>query len=154
MNRLPHLLILMFALSLGACSRQPDWQKPEPPVWALVGSSTGERPTRVFIHTKAFRKSPEHPGVRALLRFQPIADGSAESAEEFASVQNFTCVPSQEGYKLTAQLAFYSGQRIPNELPSEEQLPKALAWRDFTDVVPGGVFAEARKAACYLAGYK
>jgi hypothetical protein len=140
--------------------QRPDWKKSDPPVWAYLTTSTADTgKTRWFINTKAIRKNGSSSTVKVLLRQQTVAASESEYADvpkddEYTTVQNFTCDPGKQGYDLSAILRGFSGKQLPGTIPPDSELPRALAWRDFVQVRPGSIIAEAREAACFLAGYR
>lgn len=137
---------------------EPQWKKSPPPPWAYLTSSADGR-SRFFIYTKEIRKRPEVAGVTVLFRDQTVASGESANADvpkddDFTAVRNFICDPGRDGYALSATLRGFSGRQIPVTIPPDSDLPKMLATRDFAQIQPGTVIAEAHRAACYLAGYR
>ena len=109
---------------IGAWFDRPDWQKSNPPLWVFVGSGTTDNhTTRWFINSRVLRVDG-NGRVKALIRAQTAAAGEPERADvpkddEYTTVQNFTCRPSQQGYDLSAQLAGYSGKQVPAAIPPD-----------------------------------
>jgi len=161
------LLVMVFALIVGAGTgysvwwmQRPEWKKANPPAWAFFATSSGDSgKARWFINTKVLRKDDASQTVEVLMRHQTVASREAEKDDipkddEYTSVENFTCDPRRQGYDLSANLKGYTGKQIPETIPPQSELPRALAWRDFAQIQPGTIIAEAREAACYLAGYQ
>jgi len=161
------LLVLLFASIVGLGTgysiwwfQRPEWKKADPPVWSFFASSSGDSgKSRWFINTRAIRRNGPNRSVKVLMRHQTVAVGESDGADipkddEYTSVQNFTCDPNKQGYDLSANLKGFSGKEIPDTLPPDSELPRALAWRDFSQIRPGSIIAEAREAACFLAGYR
>lgn len=83
-----------------------------------------------------------------------MASGESASADipkddDFTAVRNFIRDPGRHGYALSATLRGFSGRQMPDAIPPDGELPRLLATRDFVEIRPGTVIADAHQAACY-----